>query len=76
MDKQWHRITDTAPDDHAQVWYYFDLLGVFAGRYESMKDTTFGRHCFIGSRGYLIDDVTHWMPREDGDEQPAPPIID
>jgi hypothetical protein len=67
---------------HAEfLLVFFDACGVFAGKYtlwDCSKDlkqpigtTTY--NCFYSEKGYLCDDVTHWMPRKDGDKKPLPP---
>ena len=69
----WINIKDQAPQEKQLVWAFFDITGVCKMVYhdlEGTQDKDFGKHCFIGN-GWLIDDVTHWMPY--CDEKPDPP---
>lgn len=45
------------PEEGQPVYYYFELLGTFEGKY-------YGDNCFGGKMGFLTDDVTHWKPRD------------
>jgi len=67
----WIRIKDQKPEDGQDVFYFFDVLGVYKGRYlrkeypremfEEGTEPVYG-DCFYGKKGFLTDDVTHWMP--------------
>lgn len=61
---QWIDINKRAPEDGQYVIYYFHMVGVWAGQYTRCKgeDAKYGTHCFSGAGGFLVDDVTHWMP--------------
>jgi len=69
----WILVKDKLPKKGQKVFYYFDVVGVFAGKYNGIIDEedVYGHH-FSGENGWLVGDVTHWMPRE-GDELPEPP---
>ncbi|MDO9527625.1 MAG: DUF551 domain-containing protein [Syntrophales bacterium] len=72
----WINIKDELPTDQQEVVYYFKPLGVFRGKYKKVENDEFAVgavfDCFYGDRGYLCDDVTHWMPDREG-ELPEPP---
>lgn len=79
----WIKITDRRPLDGQKVWYYFDVCGVNAGYYELATTASLPNgntvpippsDVFYGEKGFLCDDVTHWLPREDGDIKPDPPV--
>jgi len=58
---KWLSIKDHVPEPGQKVLYYFKPLGMFIGTY-TKADPEYGKHCFSGKSGWLIDDVTHWMP--------------
>jgi hypothetical protein len=79
--KRWIKVKDRLPKENQKVFYFFDVCGVFAGKYtlwdcskdlKQPKGTTI-YNCFYSDSGYLCDDVTHWMPRKDGEKLPLPP---
>lgn len=65
----WIKCTDRLPDDGQAVIYYFEFVGVNRGNYDKEDN------CFHGKKGWLTDDVTHWMP-DDGQALPDPPKED
>ena len=72
---EWIKLEDVAPRDGQKVIYYFFHTGVSRGHYhdlEGTEDEKFGKHCFSGN-GFLIDDVTHWMPDDGREELPEEP---
>ena len=76
----WIDIKDQKPKEEQEVFYFFEVLGVYAGKYKSVElDEEFiGQKgiymdCFYGEGGFLCDDVTHWRPRSEGDEFPDVP---
>lgn len=85
--KEWKSIaTDGYPEIGKPLWYFFEYVGVHFGQYyggEEIKiyNTKTGKyhdygyevHTFGGEKGFLGDDVTHWMYFEDGDEKPEKP---
>ena len=54
----WISMEDRKPEEGQAVWYYFEVVGVHPGRYYKTDDGD----TFVGVRGFLTDDVTHWMP--------------
>lgn len=75
----WFNIEKKQPEDGQDVFYFFDILGVYKGKYKKVNyyedypemDPVYG-DCFYGKKGFLTDDVTHWMPAptdEDWDKQ-------
>lgn len=90
--EKWISVKDQLPDDGELVFYYFKLLGVFAGEFsvEVLDPEVWGydpeedggpflSHVFVkrdgGLPGFLGGgEVTHWMPREEGNlDCPDPP---
>lgn len=74
----WIHIKDQKPEINQDVFYFFEVLGVYKGKYEQVNfyedeediEPCWG-DCFYGKNGFLTDDVTHWMPAppdEDWDE--------
>jgi len=73
----WIKITDKTPAEGQAVIYYFDMCGTYRGKYTEIEypaecgldenGHTFKGHQFYGDKGFLTDDVTHWMP-DDGQE--------
>ena len=67
----WIDVKDRLPEEGQEVIYYFEYtgisIGIFKRQYIREFDHTF--NCFSGSRGFLCDDVTHWMPL------PEPPKV-
>jgi len=62
------------PNEGQKVFYHY-VGGTFAGMYYGLSDNEDlrGLPCFGGDSGFLCGDVTHWMPREDGDLLPEKP---
>ncbi|MBT7630934.1 MAG: DUF551 domain-containing protein [Desulfobacula sp.] len=69
----WIRVEDKLPEEGQRVIYYFEHTGIDIGRYSKVKylkefigsDKVIYGDCFHGNGGWLIDDVTHWMPVPD-----------
>lgn len=73
----WTNINDQYPKDGQKVWTYFEHTGINLMKYYNLENTgyeMFGRHQFIGTNGFLTDDVTHWMPYQEGDQIPEKPV--
>jgi hypothetical protein len=80
--RSWIEITNKKPKHKQPVFYYFKYTGVHAGYYketeipeEAFNQKGIFMDCFYGDSGFLCDDVTHWMPREEGDKLPEKPVI-
>lgn len=69
-DDTWIMVADRLPEEQQAVWYFFEVTGVSAGHYLGIEE---GLPGFGGERGFLLGDVTHWKPRQDGDSTPAVP---
>jgi hypothetical protein len=79
----WISIFEQQPEEEQKVIYFFDICGVFRGQYAEVKydyeghcvdengDAYIG-HQFYNEKGFLTDDVTHWMP-DNGQPLPPPP---
>jgi hypothetical protein len=76
MTREWIKMSDRKPEEGQRCWYYFCIVGVHAGTYSQVDLTEFGLSGFAdqfsGKRGFLTDDVTHWMPYDDGEKPNAP----
>lgn len=81
----WIEIKDQLPDEGQDIIYYFDICGVNRGKFtqqpcavelygESDNKVPYAENCFYGAKGWLTDDVTHWMP-DDGRELPEAPSL-
>ena len=63
-------MSDQKPAEGQNVYYFFKHVGVHKGKYsrQELDASLFGAgvmaDCFYGDMGWLCDDVTHWMPRE------------
>ena len=75
-------MSEKKPKDGQKVFYFFDVVGVHAGTYqktevpEGFAGSGVFMDCFYGDKGgWLCDDVTHWMPRNDCDKVPRSPRI-
>jgi hypothetical protein len=78
----WIHINDQRPDDGREVFYFFAFLGVYRGKYmqseypqelfEEGTEPVYG-DCFYGDKGFLTDDVTHWMPDDGREDLPDVP---
>lgn len=64
-EDNWIKHEDQEPQVDQQVIYFFKYVGVHRGYYR-------GDHLYTGKSGFLIGDVTHWMPDE-GQELPERP---
>jgi hypothetical protein len=77
----WINIQDQKPEQNQKVFYYFSPIGVHAGKYKQIiypkeftgSDEIVKGDCFNSGNGWLVDDVTHWMPRGNNDDFPQPP---
>jgi len=67
MDK-WILVKDALPEEEQQVIYFFKDVGVHIGKF-TREETT---NIFYGKKGWLGNDVTHWMPYRPG-PLPKPP---
>lgn len=72
----WIHIDDQKPEELQNVFYFFEVLGVYKGHYgiyiwdaeEHGLDQDAYSDVFYGKKGFLTDDVTHWMPAPPDDE--------
>lgn len=55
---EWISVEERLPKNQQRVIYYFELTGAHVGAYYDSVDGPL----FVGDKGYLTDDVTHWMP--------------
>ena len=76
----WIKIKDEKPIEGQELFYYFKYVGVHAGKYKRkelpyhfIKQRGVFMDVFYSKGGYLADDVTHWMPRKEGDPLPNKP---
>lgn len=61
----WIKIKDKIPAEKQKVITYFDVCGIDVMTYHNLRDTEdeeFGDNMFTSPRGFLTDDVTHWLP--------------
>lgn len=82
----WVHVKDGYPEPTDDVFYFFEVLGMYRGKYmESPYPEEFGLddegkpfvgHCFYGDKGFLTDDVTHWMIADDYEEGEMPDLPD
>ncbi len=77
-NSEWIKIEDKKPELEQDVYYYFHIVGVYAGNYFRPEiDEDFpGQElmdCFESKSGFLCDDVTHWMDRCSCSTMPEPP---
>ena len=65
----WTHIDCEKPEEGRDLFYFFPFLGVYRGLYAQMEypqeftgseEPCYGDQ-FYGDRGFLTDDVTHWM---------------
>jgi hypothetical protein len=55
IGQKWNVVVEVGhPEEDESVWYYFEETGVNYGRYV-------GDHTYAGRRGFLYNDVSHWM---------------
>lgn len=72
---KWIHIKDQKPQEEQDVFYFFEVLGVYKGKYQKVNyyeghddiEPCWG-DCFYGKSGFLTDDVTHWMPAPTDEE--------
>lgn len=65
----WISVEDDLPKENQDVIYYFRHTGIHMGRFNRVEypaefvgeKGVFG-NAFFGRDGFLVDDVTHWMP--------------
>lgn len=72
----WIKIEDQVPEDGATVITYFEHTGIEISHYKNLvgtEDEIFGHNMFYNKSGWLTDDVTHWMPYNEGDQLPESP---
>ncbi len=83
-ERTWISIKDQRPTEEQDVFYFFEWTGVNKGKYQGVPydPEHFGTdedgnpyvgNCFYGKKGFLTDDVTHWMPYDGNDELPPKP---
>ena len=65
----WIKVEDKLPLEGQAVFYYFVTCGVFAGYYAVDKNMFWSNRS-----GWLIGDVTHWMPRNPRMKMPEAPL--
>lgn len=81
----WILVEDEIPDEGQAVIYFFECVGVWRGKFAqcAMNVEHFGTdengkpymsNTFYSDKGFLGDDVTHWMPDE-GQELPSRPEV-
>lgn len=60
---KWISVEDRLPEEEQKVIYYFEVTGIDIGKFWIGDTPGFeGIKFFGGPRGFLGDDVTHWMP--------------
>lgn len=69
-DRTWIQVAERLPQVDEPLWYFFEITGIGAGTYYGAEE---GLPTFGGDGGFLGGDVTHWMPRAEGDPRPAVP---
>lgn len=55
---EWISVKDRLPEQHQVVIYYVVQTGADVGEYRGEN----GRNVFEGRRGFMVDQVTHWIP--------------
>lgn len=86
---EWIDIKDREPEEGQEVIYFFDVCGVFRGKFArdymddpevwgeeiaaEAREKGWYMQTFYGERGFLGDDVTHWMPDDGRLELPKGP---
>ena len=66
----WIHINDQKPEEDRDLFYFFAFLGIYRGKYQryeypveftgETEEPVYG-DTFYSERGFLTDDVTHWM---------------
>jgi len=63
---EWISVEDRLPEPEQEVIYYFELTGISIGKFwknrTMLAEIEINMNCFGGAKGWLCDDVTHWMP--------------
>jgi hypothetical protein len=72
---EWISIEEALPQENQRVIYYFRHTGISIGIYNRVEypkeiagQSGIYGNAFSGRGGFLVDDVTHWMPL------PEPPV--
>jgi hypothetical protein len=70
MTSKWISIEDQKPEEGQPVYYYFGVFdSVYDGYYKSYSDEYYPQgissDIFYSALGFLTDDVTWWMLREE-----------
>lgn len=82
---KWIRIDEQKPMEGQEVFYWFEPFEeiykgkFFMDNYEGRLDwnpNKPGGDIFADKGGWLTDDVTYWMPYNNGDKFPDPPTIE
>lgn len=65
IDKsKWNRALDNPPKDGEKVFYWFEPVGLFIGKFEldycEELDTVL--HTFYSKFGFLSDEDVYWLP--------------
>ena len=81
--KDWIEMKEKKPVDGQKVWSYFEITGINKSVYYradsgvningEREPLGFEMDCFDDESGFLCDDVTHWMPYNEGDVKPKKP---
>jgi hypothetical protein len=84
MEPKWISMEDQKPEAGRELYYFFEVLGVYKGKYErNAYPVEFGvdengdpyySDCFYGEKGFLGDDVTHWQYAYDAEEGFMPDV--
>ena len=68
---EWIKMSERKPKQNQDVYYFFEHTGVHKGKYrkQELDERIFGKKglmadVFFSEKGFLTDDVTHWMPVE------------
>lgn len=79
----WVHINDRLPEEDRPLFYFFEVLGVYRGKYEKYEYPTeftgteepvYG-NTFYCEKGFLTDDVTHWRYVEGWEDEEFLPEI-
>ena len=67
---EWIDIRDKEPEDGQMVYYWFGFFNkVYTGFYEKYREDDYPEgiysNIFFSDKGFLTDDITWWMPREE-----------
>lgn len=80
----WIHINDGLPEPEDDIFYFFEVLGIYRGKYERYEypkeftgtDEPCYGNTFYSDRGFLTDDVTHWMYADGYEEGDMPDLPD